>query len=357
MKKMSILFLSLLVLTIAVSGCTSRRSDPSSSPNDSSAVPDKNPFQGEDEMSVGVLGGIGHSPTNMNRDENGQKLPFVYDGGEMIIPYQVSAAGKAKNVGFLVFVDGMAQPYKTDTASDYQTMNVMHLEDDDKEYPFSIIFEPVTGKTGDTLSLMIVSVYAPDFMPDMENTSSYGMYHDTLAGEYEITFEADAQSPDSAALPKYRQLQNVKQYTEPVTQDYLDSLSIYSGMEDITLETLNKQVFAQQVFDGEGGLLSNFKVNDGGTLHVSFKIVGYPGARYRNTFYINHQALSDGKNTSFETTLTKGNVSVMEADIELSELENFNTFYVVSTLCNVQELWEDGRFLNKTASVLLYKKQ
>lgn len=356
MKKTFILLLSLL-LTIAVSGCTPQRSEPSSSPNDSSAVSDKNPFQAEDEMSGGVLGGIGHSPTNMNRDENGKKLPFVYDGGEINIPYKVSAAGKAKNVGFLVFVDGIAQPYKTDTASAYQTMHIMDLEEDDKEYPFSIIFEPVTGKKGDTLSLMIVSVYAPDFMPDMVNSSSYGMYHDTLAADYEITFEADAQSPDGTALPKYKQLQNVKQSTEPVTQDYLDSLSVYSGMEDITLETLNKQVFAQQFFDGQGGLISNLNVNADGTLHVTFKIVGYPGARYRHTFYINHQALTDGKNTSFETILTKGNVSVIEADIELSELEDFNTFYVVSTLCNVQELWEDGKFLNKTASVLFYKKQ
>lgn len=356
MKKITS-YLLVLLLTMAVAGCTPQKSDPSSLPHNSSTVSDKNPFQAEDEMAGGVLGSIGHSPTNMNRDENGKKLPFIYEGGEMNIPYQVSATGKAKNVGFLVFVDGIAQPYKTDTVSDYQTMHIMDLEEDDKEHAFSIIFEPVTGKKGDTLSLMIVSVYAPDFMPDMENTSSYGMYHQTLAGEYEITFEADAQSPDSTALPKYKQIHNVKQSSEPVTQEYLDSLSIYSGMEEITLETLNKQIFAQQFFDGQGGLMSNLKVNADGTLHVTFKIVGYPGARYRNTFYINHQALSDGNTTSFETTLTKGNVSVIEADIDLSELDDFNTFYVVSTLCNVQELWEDGKFLNKTASVLLYKKQ
>ncbi|WRS28415.1 hypothetical protein U6B65_04585 [Oscillospiraceae bacterium MB08-C2-2] len=287
MKKIASLLLSLL-LTMAIAGCTSRSSDTSNTPINSSAVLDENPFQDEDEIAGGMLGSIGHSPTNMNRDENGKKLPFVYKGGEISIPYQVSATGKAKNVGFLMFVDGVAQPYKTDTAPAYQTMHIMDLEADNKEYLFSIIFEPVTGKKGDTLSLMIISVYAPDFQPDMENTSSYGMYHDTLAGDYEITFEADAQSPDSSTLPKYKQLHNIKQSTEPVTQDYLDSLSIYSAMEAVTLETLNKQVFAQQFFDGGGGLISNLKVNADGTLHVAFKIVGYPGSRYQNTFYINH---------------------------------------------------------------------
>lgn len=355
MKRFFTLLLTLL-FTLTVTGCTQNRSEPHNTPNKNTAS-NKNPFKTPDDMSGGVLGGIAHSPTKINRDKNGKKLPFVYEGGEISIPYKVSATGKAKNVGFLVFVDGIAQPYKTATAPAYQTMHIMDLETDDKEYPFSIIFEPVTGKKGDTLSLLIVSVYAPNFMPDMVNTSSYGMYHETLAGDYEITFEAAAQTPNASTLPKYTPLQNVKQSTEPVTQEYLDSLSAYSGMEAITLETLNKQVFAQQFFDGQGGLISNLKVNANGTLHVTFKIVGYPGSRYRHTFYINHQAMWDGKSTSFETVLTKGNVSVIEADIPLSKLKDFNTFYVVSTLCNVQELWDDGKFLNKTASVLLYKKQ
>lgn len=353
MKKFFVLLL-VLVLTLTATGCTKSRSASNNAPSENVASA-KNPFETPDEMEADILSGIGHSPTNLNWDEHGKKLPFVYEGGEMSIPYEVSATGNAKNVGFLVFVDGTAQPYKTDTASVYQTMHILDLEEDNKEHPFSIVFEPVTGKQGDTLSLIIVSVYAPNFMPDMEHTSSYGMYHETLAGDYEIIFEEDANTPDSSALPKYKHLQAVKQSTEPITQDYLDSLSVYSGMEAVTLETLNKQVFAQAVFKDQEGLTSNLNVHVDGTLHVTFRIVGYPGARYRNTFYINHQALWDGSSTSFETVLTKGNVSVIEADIPLSELEDFNTFYVVSSLCNVQELWEDGKFLNKTDSILLYK--
>lgn len=354
MKKISILLLFLL-LAVAIAGCAPQKAGLSSTPGNGVVSSQADPFAEASEVPDGNLGSIGHAPTSMNRDENGNKLPFIYQGGMMSIPYEVSAAGKAKNVGFLVFVDGVSQPYQTDTDPTYRTMHTMDLEEDDKEYPFSILFEPVTGKKGDTLSLMIVSVYAPDFMPDMKNTSSYGMYHDTLAGEYELTFEADAQKPSGNELPKYLQLQAVKQSTQPVTQEYLDSLSIYSGMQPVTLEMLNKRIFTQQFFDGEGGLLSNFHVNQDGTLHITFKLVGYPGARYRSTFYINHSAVAEGETTSFETVLTKGNVSVIDADIELSQLEDLNTFYVVSTLCNVQELWEDGTFLNKTDSVLLYQ--
>lgn len=199
----------------------------------------------------------------------------------MSIAYKVNASGKAKNVGFLVFVDGVSQPYKTDSDNAYKTMHVLNVEKDDTDYPFSILFNPVTGKKGETLALTIVSVYAPDFMPDMVKTSSYGGYQDTLAGNYEIHFDKNAELPKSSTLPKYMKLQNVKQSTEPITQEYINSLSVFSGMETITLETLNKQVFAQQFFNGRGGLISNLKVNANGTLHVAFKITGYPGSRYK----------------------------------------------------------------------------
>nr|WP_319489713.1 hypothetical protein [uncultured Caproiciproducens sp.] len=112
MKRIITLLLT-LILTLTVAGCTQNKSDPNNTPNKNTCS-DENPFEVPDEMSGGVLGGIGHNPTNINRDENGKKLPFVYERGEISIPYEVSAVGKAKNVGFLVFVDGVSQPYKTD---------------------------------------------------------------------------------------------------------------------------------------------------------------------------------------------------------------------------------------------------
>ena len=354
MKNTLAVFLSLLFVLTAT-GCHAQKSESGSVSYPSSSVSDENPFQPQTSDAAGVLGSIGHEPVNLTRDKNGDILPFVYTGTEMKIDYKVNASGKAKNVGFLVFVDGVSQPYKTDKESAYQTMHVLNLEENDKDYPFSILFDPLTGTKGQTLALTIVSVYAPDFMPDMVTTSSYGGYHDTLANNYEIRFDQDANLPDSSALPNYVKLHHVKQSTVPITQDYINSLSVFSGMQAINLEMLNKQVFAQQFFNGQGGLISNLKIDATGTLHLTFKLTGYPGARYRTTFYLDHQALADDATTSFETALTKGNVEVIEAEIDLSALKEFNTFYVISTLCNYRQLWEDGTPLIKTSSVLLYK--
>lgn len=46
---------------------------------------------------------------------------------------------------------------------------------------------------------------------------------------------------------------------------------------------------------------------------------------------------------------------MIEADIEVEKLEDFNTFYVVSAPLNANDFPDDVIILDKTASVLLYK--
>lgn len=51
-----------------------------------------------------ILGALSHSPTEIKIDENSNGLPFEYNGGEFELKYEVMAEGKAKNLGFLIFV-------------------------------------------------------------------------------------------------------------------------------------------------------------------------------------------------------------------------------------------------------------
>ena len=349
MKKYCVLLLVAILTVAAVYGCTPQPYGPESIPEESASLPKESLFEMETDP-----GSLGHGPASPDRDETGARLPFHYEGGEMRLEYEVHATGMAKNVGFLVFVDGIAQPYRLDeTDTSCQYMHIFDLEEDAKSYPFSFVFTPVTGKKGDTLALTVVSVYGPSFMPDMEETSGYRGYQTTLEGFYELYFEADADLPDNSAVPRHRCLE-IEQSTEPITQEYLDILSDIE--KPVTLETLNEQIVVELMFDGQRKYISSYAIEADGTLYVTFKITGRPGARYRHTFYIDHQALTDEGKVSFETVLTYGNISVIEAKIDLAKREDSGTFYVVSALCDIQAIQENCYPLLKTSSVLLYKK-
>lgn len=345
--------LLLIILALIAAGCSHQPAeihDPAPGRQE-----DDNPFQANEEE-TGILDTMGHGFANPKMDETGEeRLPLRYTGGELEIDYYVNASGKAKNVGFLVFVDGKPQPYKfNETAAPYEYMHIFDVKEEDKDTPFKFIFTPVIGKKGETLHITITSVYNPSFMPDMKETSSYGGYHSTLQATGSLFFEKDAEVLRSSDISGRGYLSGVSLSTEPITDKLLKK---HSGMQTIDLETLEHQVLSELYLDGQSAAkMDHLQIGDDGTLQVSFKLFGHPGIKYQNTFYINHQAVTtiDG-DSSFETMLAKGEVAVVDAELDLKKLDNLNTFYVVSVPMNAEDFPDDVVVLEKTRSILLYK--
>ncbi|MVO99728.1 beta-glucanase/beta-glucan synthetase [Paenibacillus lutrae] len=310
------------------------------------------PTQNTLEEKTIVKGNLFHGFYNPQIDEKGKMLPLQYNGGELTLDYSVRASGDAKNVGFLIFVDGKPQPYKLNkTVSSYQYMHTLQVKEDDQDTPFTFLFTPIIGKSGDNLHVSIVSVYNPSFIPDMKETTSYGGYQTTLETGTELIFNQDTEMLDIAVFSQQEGLSNVHQSTEPVTEDLLKKHSV---MEKVDIEALEKRVFSDLSVNGETKQ-DNFKMDKSGKLKIRFKLFGHPDLRYRNTFYINHKALDSEEVSSFETVLSKGNAVVVDAEIELDKLEDFNTFYVVSVPINANDFPDDVIIVQKTPSLLLYK--
>lgn len=351
MKKKLGILVSLILLLVSMTGCSDQKADVNENINTSDVS--NNPFEEENDPSNGSS--LGHGQSNPQLDKSGNRLPISYDGGEIKLDYNVNASGKAKNVGFLVFIDGIPQPYKFNTTeASYEYMHMFELSEDNKDELFTFVFTPVTGKKGDTLQVIITSVYNPAFMPDMKETVSYAGYHTTLEFYTEMVFNQDADVLDTSFVPQCEYLNHVTLTSEPITPTFLETLDTAMGAVDI--EELNTRVLTKlYIDDADMNTTHNLQVKKSGTLHVTLKILGHPGVRYKSTFYINHKALTSKDEISVETMLTKGNVSVIDVDIDLDKLEDFNTFYVISVPCNVADFPDDIITLEKTASILLYK--
>ncbi|MFD2412209.1 beta-glucanase/beta-glucan synthetase [Paenibacillus rhizoplanae] len=309
----------------------------------------QNPFE-MDEKNV-VLGSINHYAVNLQADEAGRVLPIQYNGGELKIDYSVNASGKARNVGFLLFIDGLPQPYKLDSSGTaYEYMHIFELEEN-KATPFTFTFTPITGKKGELLPIKFVSVYNPSFIPDMKVTASYGGYQTILEAGGEVFFNKDTEQWAVPLSSKQAGLLNVRQSTERVTQELLVS---HGRSEKIAIETLDSKVFSELYVDG---LIrhDNLKVENSGLLQITFKLFGHPGVSYRNTIYLNHKPLESQDGVSFPMALTKGNLEVLSAEINLDQLGDFSTFYVVSVPLNAEDFYDDVIILEKTPSLLLYK--
>ncbi|MFD0710804.1 beta-glucanase/beta-glucan synthetase [Paenibacillus sp. GCM10027626] len=351
MKK-TILILSTLMISAAMLGACSKstpETEPAGSITDSNNTEQTNPF--ESGQAAANLGSMGHGFANPQVDANGKMLPFRYEGQEMKIDYAAHASGKGKNIGFLLYVDGVAQPYKfNETDAPYEYMHIVELAEDDKDTPFSFLFTPVTGKKGETANINIIAMYNPAFMPDMKETSSYGFYHDTLEATGSLAFDQDTSGLDVSTIPQFKQLSDVRLSSEPVTKELMER---HSGLETVDLDKLDTSVYSEVLIDGEAKQ-DNYRLKDG-KLQLTLKMFGHPGVRFKHIFYLNHKPLTDENGQIIETELNKGEVAVIDAVLDTKKLDDLNTFYTISIPMNAADFPDDVVVAVKTASLLLYK--
>lgn len=306
----------------------------------------KNPFDASNNNTQ-VMGSIKHG-LNFDLGENEY---IEYKGDEVEIEYNIELEGSAKNIGFLIFLSGKPQPYKLKGKEEnYDYLHEFNLEKDKDCITFQ--FEPVTGEKGDILELQIVSIYNPNFMPDMIETSAYAWYHHalpTIVDRFKLEKSSTIQNTDLKEF-KSKYVVNTSTLSKNITDDFLNSE--IKKTKNFDIKDLNKKVFPIIKFNGEKLLRSNINLDDSGTLNISYYLLGVPNAEYITTFFVNHAPIY-----SIDNTLQKGKMEIINLDINIDELEGFSTFYAISVPKYERKYMKEMVSLEKTESVLLYKGQ
>lgn len=332
-------------LILSLSACNDYTIDDTLQPSVSKQT--ENPFT-ETENEIAFLGAIEHGESNPNHAEDQSKIPFEYNGGEFVLEYNFQSEGVLDSVGFLLFIDGIPQAYKVDDSqAEYEYCHTFSVE---KTMPkeFSFIFTPSVGSAGETLNLTIVSITKPDFKPDMEQSTSYGWYHQILTNEVDLHFNVD---PDPAQYLAVKELFfSVNVSEEKITASFLENELAQNGWDGVTLDTLNDGVYTTISYDGNL-VYDNINVSYQDKLAVRFTLCGAAGSKYQVSFMADHQPVSNNAILSYQASVTKGNLLIIDAVIDISKLDNFTTFY-----CMAVPMGEPESPVYKTNSILLYKE-
>ena len=308
---------------------------------------EEDPFEQPEED--GSLGFLSHGEANPARAEDQSVLPYEYNGGEFVLDYQFSSEGKLDSVGFLLFLDGKPQAYKVnDTGAEKEYLHCFQTSEEHEE-KFSFVFTPDTGKKGDTLNMTVMSVTKPDFQPDMKETSSYGWYHQSFERVLKLHFNEDAPDSGSNYGESKTVFRDVNISEEKVTFSFIENELVKAGWNGITMDTLDSSVYSTISYDGEL-VYDNINLTGKNTLTVRYTLCGTTGARYGISFFLNHKPISFDETVSYDVTLSKGNVWIIEATIDTAKLEGFNTFYATAVAA------DNNSVTRKTNSILLYKE-
>lgn len=347
MKTKTALFLVFCLLISLLSGCGTDKNGGDDELRD-------NPFDYEGPSEV--LGSVSHRGDWPEREEG---KPMEYNGGEIAVPYCAKGDGTGKNVGFLLFIDGIPQPYKLNGEGECGYMHPFSLKEDNVEEQFTFNFVPVTGKAGDTLTFTVANIFNAGFEPDMVSTSNFGLYGDALSTVNFIHFSADPATEGPGAEP-LKALTNVTVTNELMTAQFVEeNLGPQAGMttgDDKTREDkLDESVFVFDTYDGKPEL-NGLDVTGKDSLHVAVDICGIPGLTYEVAFFADNAPLSNGEQNAWEVTLEKGKTARVEADLDLEPLEGVTTFYAIACGNDGEDDDTRGLGLLKTGSLPIWSK-
>lgn len=326
------LLIALLAFFCLLTGCSANSKTTEQQPSDLDTLFDNQPADNEVSSASFAM----DDPIETVYPYNGQPLeiPFTICGAE---------AGTNTEIGVLLFVDGVAQPYKAVYADGAELseayMQTFHLEYEQQEN-FRMVFQPVTGKAGETVSVMAVTILKPSFVAEGENNPRYGFYHGESATiPRHISFAVDA-PPQVAAVP------TADYNITELPKDVVDTMAAWGSLEDLDTTT----VLSLVTEDG------NVIRSDGKTAKVTLRLYGGPEATFHITLFINHQPVRIN-NSDYLSVNTQKN-KMVEATFQLDTvgLDELNTIYAIAATAGADDALEVNNPI-KTQSILLVNKQ
>lgn len=302
----------------------------------------ENPF--DENKNTKILGKQSHGFVKpLNEDDY-----FTYSGQEMEIEYYVELEGVSNNIGFLLYVNGEPQPYKIkNRTTEYAYLHAFNVNNGRESFTFQ--FDVISGHESEILDLAIVSIYNPEFKPDMKETTSYSMYHSALPTVVDRLKMAINPTQKNRQLCAYgKGVKSLKNETFTISEAFWNTE--VKKNYNITMEALDDQSIAFIRFNGVEQF-GAIKMSDSESLTIEYYMAGVPEAEYVTTFYLDHKPIE-----SVGHKLEKGKVNQLKLNLNISDLENLNTFYVISVPKHEKQYLEKLVVIDKTASYMLYKE-
>ncbi len=266
---------------------------------------------------------------------------FTYTGGTLELPYYAEGSGLGATCGFLLFLDGIPQPYRIESEGTCAYLHRLSLTDNVRKN-FSFYLEPVTGKAGETLTLTILSLTPQSF--DETKELPLGTSQNFLENYVSLAFETDAVPTQPAAGSNVSILRNLSVSEEELTPENIDSyLSDGTGTPTASIGELSTRVF------------QNCSLSEDGT-KLSHILLGHPGVRYRTTLFLDYVPLWHEGSCCVDRNLKSGLASRLDVKLDSSALNGTHILSVLSVPRNASD-FPDDVLITETWSTILGDKQ
>lgn len=323
-KRMISLILLILIVGILLASCSGERGSDIlpdiqeetgdnlfTQPREETSVAEieTDPISGKPHAYIGDLHLALQTTPGMNKRET-----FVYEGGELQIGLSIMAGGNLNQAdyGLLLFLDGLPQPYRTESDDTLSYLHVFHSNTGGLWEP--LYLTPVTGKTGDQLELGYIYLLDPDYyhgkqFMGLRQTGS-GTVHVN-----QVEFRADPPEAEYPAAAERVVEQSVTyvDLTSLDTQGWTsEQLRTDSSFTMTTDHEMDRWIYAITPEDG---------------LTVRAEVFGSTEVDWSFLVYVGHQPVSIKPENRILFQTQNGKKTVMEVKVDLSDFDGEEILY------------------------------
>ncbi len=251
---------------------------------------------------------------------------YTYDGGVMSMTVNVDFSGTTDAAfGFLIFIDGVPQPYFMEDDPEYDYMK--YLYPTNGEYTeYEVFFTPVTGTEGDTLEVSYMTFfYQANEFDEYGYPTTFCTFTSSTGNSYtHIHYTA---TPPEITLPTDERLVSYDIFSVAMTEEEIAVASKYDPRDDLEF---NLSVDGISVNSREGAMNKFlFSVTGEETLAVSFEYCGAVGEEMSLVVFLdNVPILIDGEDFVYVTSEDDTKV-IVEMEIDISDFDGKGSVYAV----------------------------
>jgi hypothetical protein len=267
------------------------------------------------------VGTMNFGPTSKSeKDENG--IYRVYDGGKMYLPFEVRSTGTIAtlDVGILIFVDGIPQPYRVSPDGEYAYMHTFSQKDGKDMFgtivtTADIYFAPITGEKGDMLEIYALCMLAPDHLPS-QGANGHALTSGAVSSGFRLKYNA---TPPKDTYPeKNVRLAGVSTSVVDCTPQDIDKWTNTDMIENM-----------RYAFRANGEKMNVYGVGEDDRITLRYEVWGTPYVHYGLVFFVDNEPVYAADLADIRVSVEMGRKTIIEATLDMTGFSGESSLYAV----------------------------
>ena len=315
-----------LLVALLLTGCTATRPPASTSETIPDVFQEATKASEEPQVSTSVeanntddLGGLGIGAADEPlKDEYGTYR--IYNGGEMCTPIKIESTGALREAGtgILLFVDGQPQPYRLEGESTYTYCHCFYPESENEVY--DLFFTPITGQSGDTLEVYILSLQKPEYLPSDGNPGMMIYTSGSIGAGWRLKFEA---TPPETDFPEKQH----RLYDAEITSEDTSYGDVFGWSEEDLRGRLDSRSYVNTA--PHNGQSRVYNITADTPVDLRYELWGTPYVESRVIFYVDNVPVFAQDEQPFDMTVASGEKKILTAKLDMTGFTGESVVYVV----------------------------